>query len=208
MPTYAFKCITPEHPKDIPREFVKMVYHVPKKVITQYTCPECGGLGKRDLASEIPTQAVVGLTPISHSTTTPGSLSKEIGFAFGNFKKNPDGTEDRNHTAFRDTGELNKYMNGHNDLGAPVLNDKGEPMRRPDGSCIRQGAKLVKYSANKTPSKTGLERRRFVAPSAWTDESGVEGGSNIRSIGYGSDGREIKTSSLPKHHSPERKARG
>lgn len=207
MPMYCFKCITPEHPASEPREFVRMIAHVPKKVIQQANCPECGGLGKRDLAAEIPTQSLVGVQSISHASTGPGSVSKEIKFAFGEFKKNPDGSVDKNHTAFRDTGELNKFMNGNNDMGEPVLNDKGEPVRRQDGSFMRRGAKLVKYGANKTPSKTGIGPRRFVAESAWTDEQGAsDGRGGAPSIGF-RDGAPIKTSSLPRHRSPERGAK-
>lgn len=205
MPVYCFKCITPEHPSDQPREFVKSFHTMPKKIINQSNCPECGGLGKRDFSAEIPTQSLVGVQSISHSSTGPGSVSKEIEFAFGKFKKNPDGSVDHNSAAFRDTGELNKFMNGNNDMGEPVLNDKGEPLRRQDGSCVRRGAKLVKYNANKTPSRSSISERRFVAPSAWTDESGVaDGGNSAPSIGFSSDGRAIKTANLPRHRSPQR----
>lgn len=91
--------------------------------------------------------------------------------AFGRFEKNPDGSEDMNKPRFRDSGELNKYMNGQNELGDPVTNDKGEPVKRPDGTIIRRGAKLFKYSQGATPSKDGVSNKRGVPKGAkWVDQ--------------------------------------
>lgn len=173
MPTYCFHCASPDHPEGMDRDFVEMIHHIPKKgQISQYKC-QCGAVAKRDLSKEIPTQSVVGLTPISVSDSKH-SLGKELSFAFGRFKKNPDGTEDRNHAAFRDTAELDAYMNGKNDLGPPVLKDNGEPLRRPDGSIVRRGAKLFKYGPNATPSRSGVRKQRPNVPSAWTDEATID----------------------------------
>jgi len=207
---YCFKCVTPEHPADKPREFEAIVHHVPKKVINQYPCPECGGVGKRDMSKEIPTQAVVGLTPISTSTTVPGSMYHETKFAFGKRKVNPDGTMERNHAAFRDSGELSKFMNGHNDMGEPVLDDRGNPLRRKDGSIVRRGAKLVKLSGNATPSRNDVRRSRPPVPDAseaWVDEGSTKDVSvRDSSLGYREDGKEIRTQDLPRYHSPKRGA--
>jgi len=163
---YCFQCVASKHPEGQDRSFVQMVTHVSEKRIDQYPCPVCGGLGKRDLAKEIPTIRSVGMTPISNGT----ALGKELEFSFGRFKKNPDGTVNTNHAAFRDTGELSKYMNGNNDLGEPELNQRtGEPLRRKDGSVVRKGAKLFKYGKNATPRRSSVRRRNEV-PSAWIDE--------------------------------------
>lgn len=205
---YCFKCVTPEHPADKPREFEAIVHHVPKKIVNQYPCPECGGLGKRDLAKEIPTQSLVGVQSISTSTTVKGSIYDEIKFAFGRRKQNPDGSIDKNHAAFRDTGELNKFMNGQNDLGEPVLDERGNPMRRQDGSMVRRGAKLVKLNPNATPSRSDIRRSRPPVPDAsesWVGEDAIRDvGVKSSSLGYSSDGKEIKTADMPKYHSPQR----
>lgn len=202
---YCFTCVTPEHPEDKPRAFEAIVHHVPKKVITQFPCPECGGLGKRDLSKEIPTQALVGVQSISTSTTTPGSIYDETKFAFGRRKVNPDGTVEKNHTPFRDTGELNKYMNGQNQAGEPVLDDRGNPLRRQDGSIVRRGAKFVKLNPNATPSRTDVRRSRIPVPDAWCDEGATKDvGVSESSLGFREDGRQIRTSELPKYKSPQR----
>lgn len=176
MPTYCFQCIGSDHPADKPRGFTAFVFHVPKKIINRHPCPDCDGMGRRDMGAELPTQNVTGLTPVSLSTTVKGSFHHETEYAFGRFKRNPDGTEDRNHAAFRDSGEMNAYMNGRNDLGEPALNDKGEPRRRKDGSIVRKGAKLFKYGANATPSRSGMDKRRVDVPSAWVTEKDTEPG--------------------------------
>lgn len=198
MPTYAFKCGSDEH-GDAPREFVAMIHHMPKKIVTQWKCP-CGAIAQRDLASEIPTQAVVGVTSISHSTTVGGALSKELEFGFGRFKTNPDGSVEKNHRPFRDTGEMSKYMNGQNDLGTPVVKDNGQVMRRKDGSVVRNGAKLFKYGPNATPSRDGVRRQSIPVPDAWTTPGEDSRFNSVSgATGY------APISRAPVHHSPERK---
>lgn len=135
---------------------------MPKDVINQDQCsqPGCGAVAKRRFDKEIPTQSVIGLTPISHSTTGKGSLQRTIQKAFGEFKKNPDGSIDTNHSAFRDTGEFSKFMNGANELGKPKINQRtGEVLRRKDGSIIREGAKLIQYGKNDAPSHDRVRSR-------------------------------------------------
>lgn len=176
MPIYVFKCVSEDHPVERDRDFVQTIHHMPKKVIGQYPCPACGGLGKRDFESEIKSQSVIGLTPISKSTTTPGSFYNETKFAFGQDKVNPDGSVDKSQARFRDSGELKAYMNGQNDLGEPVLRDNGQPLRRKDGSIVRKGAKLFKYPKGATPSRSGMQRSRPAVPDAWTDEKGAADG--------------------------------
>ncbi len=155
---YVFTCPGREHRGD--RDFEQVFHTLPKNVINQYQCPQCGGVAKRRFDKEIPTQAVVGLTPISHSTTGKGSMQRTIERAFGAVKKNPDGSLDTNHSAFRDTGEFSKFMNGANDLGKPKINQRtGEPLRRKDGSIVREGAKLIQYGKNDAPSRNDVRRR-------------------------------------------------
>lgn len=167
---YCFHCGSPDHPEGVDRDFVQAIHHIPKKgAISQYNCV-CGAVAKRDLAKEIPSQSVIGATPISHSTTGKGSIAHEVEFMAGKFKTNPDGSIDKNHRPFRDTGELNAYMNGMNDLGPPVLDDNGNPKRRKDGSIIRTGAKLFKYPKGAQPSRSGVRKARPRVPNAWTDE--------------------------------------
>ena len=153
-----------------------MVHHVPEKSIDFHPCMTCGNRAKRDLATEFKSQGSIGMKAISHSSTAGGSAAKEVEFLAGKFKKNPDGTVDKNHRPFRDTGELDRFMNGQNDLGEPMLNEKGTPVRRKDGSIVRKGAKLFKYGKNATPSRRSV-RPRTTAPSAWTDEAGAKDGS-------------------------------
>ena len=90
----------------------------------------------------------------------------------GRFKHNPDGSVDKNHRPFRDTGEMNKFMAGNNDWGDPVVKDNGQPLRRKDGSIVRKGAKLFKYGANATPSRDGIRKQRTptLPNSGWVGE--------------------------------------
>jgi len=194
MPTYCFHCASADHPDGEPRDFEVAIHHVPTKVIQQYKC-RCGGLAKRDLAKEIPTIGQVGLTPIRPSDSKH-SIGNELQCAFGKFKVNPDGSQDTNHAPFRDTGELARYMDGGNDIGEPVIKDNGQPLRRPDGSIVRRGAKLFKYGPNATPSRDGIGRR-FTVPDAWTDVRGVKDASGV-----------VKTmQNLPVYRNPERRAK-
>ena len=168
---YSFNCVSRDHKNPKTKSFDTVVHGIPsEKVITQYPCPECGGIAKRAFDREIPTQSVVGITPVSHATTGKGSLFKETSMAFGRFEKNPDGSEDKNKPRFRDSGEVNKYLNGQNELGDPVTDDKGEPVKRPDGTIIRRGAKLFKYSAGAAPSRDGISNKRSIPKGAkWVD---------------------------------------
>jgi hypothetical protein len=182
---YCFHCISPDHPAEQSRNFDVTFHSVGDKVINQYKCPTCGATAKRDFSQEIPTQSVIGATPISHSTSTKGSLAKELEFVAGRFRRNPDGTIDKNHRPFRDTGEMNKFMNGQNDLGSPSLDDNGRVRRRKDGSIIRNGAKLFKYGPNSAPSRTDVRTARPRVPNAWTNEgagSGHRGSVNPRQL--------------------------
>lgn len=169
---YVFDCPGREHQGD--RIFQQIFHGMPKDVINQYQCPQkgCGAVAKRRFDKEIPTQAVVGLTPISHSTTGKGSLQRTVEKAFGGFKKNPDGSIDTNHAAFRDTGEFSKFMNGANDLGKPKINQRtGEPLRRKDGSIIREGAKLIQYGKNDAPSHDRIRQKpRRDKSVEWVDD--------------------------------------
>lgn len=168
---YSFNCVSRDHKNPKTKAFETVVHGVPpEKIITNYPCPECGGIAKRAFDREIPTQSVVGITPVSHSTTGKGSLFNESHKAFGRFQRNPDGSEDKNLPRFRDSGEMNKYLNGQNELGDPVTNDKGEPVKRPDGTVIRRGAKLFKYSAGATPSRSDNPKPKPMPKGArWVD---------------------------------------
>lgn len=160
MPMYEFTCPGREHQGD--RDFQKVFHTVPKNVIDKCECIQegCGAVARRRFDKEIPTQAIVGMTPISHASTIPGSPAHTTEMAFGKFKTNPDGTVDKNHRPFDTTGDLDRFMNGANDLGKPKIDQRtGQPLRRSDGSIIRDGAKLVKYGANSTPSRTDARKR-------------------------------------------------
>lgn len=191
MPSYTFRCEAKRHDpiRHGDRDFELFLHIRGDKNVDQHEC-QCGGLAKRNLAVDLRSINTLGMTPI-HPTDSKNHIGKELEFAFGKFKRNPDGTEDHNHAPFRDTGELSKYMNGQNDLGEPVLDDNGKPRRRADGSMIRQGAKLIKYGANRTPSKTGLERKRHNVPSAWVDEKAASqaNGLNRAAVGRPSEYR-------------------
>ncbi len=192
---YVFKCPNPAHKKK--NSFEVAIHHMPKKVVMQHPCslPDCDWTAKRDFSQEIPTQAVIGATPISHSTSVKGSLAKEMEFVAGRFKRNPDGTVDKNHRPFRDTGEMNKFMNGQNQLGQPSIDQRtGKPRRRRDGSIIREGAKLFKYGNNAAPSRSDVRKGRREYPNAWTTESQVSDG----------HGAIPDMANRPRHHSPRR----
>lgn len=176
MPRYGFSCESKVHTDaNGPRKFEQFINHGSNKRIDQYPC-QCGAVAKRDFAADIQTIGTVGITPISPGDSRAHhGLAKELEFAFGAHKVNPDGSVDRNHAPFRDTGELHKYLNGGNDLGEPVLGDDGKPMRRKDGSFVRKGAKLFKYGKNASPSQTGVRTSRPRVPYAWCDESETTG---------------------------------
>lgn len=194
MPTYSFVCKSPDHPEGMEHNFIRVINHREGKRIDQCQC-DCGATAKRDLVADLASVNMVGATPISHSSTVGGAVAKEIEFVAGQFKKNPDGSVDRNHRPFRDTGELNQFMNGRNDLGKPKIGDDGKPIRRRDGSIVRDGAKLFKYGKNSTPSRDGI-RRGPRMPSAWTDEKGVKDGNGVSSAFQG----------VPVHRNPTRRA--
>ena len=162
---YTFICKSPDHPADKDRSFVVTIHHLPTKRIDNYPCVVCGRNARRDLMGDLASVNLVGSTPISNSTTIKGSYANTTEFAFGRHKTNPDGSADTNHRPFRDSGELNKFMNGGNQLGKPVLNDKGEPVRRKDGSIVRRGVKLFQYGANATPTHSAPRRRDVNYPS-------------------------------------------
>lgn len=154
---YVFDCPGREHEGD--RRFEKFFHGIPNGPVIDKTECSCGAVAKRRFDVEMKTQSIIGMTPVSNSTTTPGSVSKELEFAFGKVKVNPDGTVDPNHRPFRDTGELDKFLNGKNEMGKPKLSQSnGKPLMRKDGSYVREGAKLIKYGPNDTPSKTDVRR--------------------------------------------------
>lgn len=155
MPAYCFRC--PNCKEDgKPMTFTLFLSTVPKKVKQDAECTGCGGRAARAFDLEIPTQAVTGLTPISKSTTVPGSMYNDVKFAFGEHHK-----EDPNQAPFRDSGELKAFLNGKNEFGKPKIDQRtGQPLRRPDGSVIREGAKLIKYDRNATPSRDDVRRKR------------------------------------------------
>lgn len=154
MPQYIFRCPTCKEGEN-PLTFSLFLSTVPKKVKKDAECSECGGRAARAFDLEIPTQSVVGLTPISKSTTGPGSLYNDVKFAFG-----ANNSKDPNQAPFRDSGELNAFLNGANDFGAPKIDQRtGKPLKRADGSTIREGAKLIKYDRNATPSRDDVRRK-------------------------------------------------
>lgn len=155
MPAYVFRCPTCKEDGN-PLTFTVFRSSVPVKVVKDAECSQCGGRAARAFDLEIPTQSVVGLTPISKSTTVPGSLYNDVKFAFGANHK-----DDPNQAPFRDSGELNAFLNGNNDFGRPKIDQRtGKPLKRPDGSTIREGAKLIKYDRNATPSRDDVRRKK------------------------------------------------
>lgn len=179
MPSYTFVCKAKDHLNEHTRQFVQVIYHRDGKRIDQTSCPTCGAVSKRDLVADLGTVNINGLTPLTPSDSR-FAPSKETEFAFGKFKVDKTGKENFAHSPFRDTGELEKFMNGNNDLGEPELNQStGQPLRRKDGSVVRQGAKLFKYGKNATPSRDGLRKPFADVPNAWVDEkrtAGARGG--------------------------------
>lgn len=162
MPQYIFRCPSCKDENGDPSVITIFKTTVPKDVIRETTCSDCGGKAPRAFDLEIPSQAVIGLTPISKSTTVPGSLYNTVKHAFGAHDEN-----DPNQAPFRDSGELEKFLNGNNDLGKPSIDQRtGKVRRRPDGSVIRNGAKLIKYDRNATPSKDNYVRQRGPSKSA------------------------------------------
>lgn len=181
-----------------------------EKRIDQHKC-ECGSVAKRD-PKDYETIAPVGITSISHATAGKGSVAKTGEFAFGRFKRNPDGTVDKNHRPFRDTGEMERYMQGANDLGTPKIDDDGNVIRRKDGSVVRNGAKLVQYSPNRTPSRHDVKKARFRPPPNIVTGSGWVGDGEARqAVGSksGMSQSEMKQAEIPSHKwtSPKRRAR-
>ena len=156
---YSFSCPGKSHEGD--RDFDRIVHGAPpQKVVSSVKCPKCGAKAARRLDREIPTQAVVGITPISHATTVKGSMAHTTEVAFGKFQENPDGSVDPNHRPFGDSGDLNRFMNGANNLGKPKMGIDGKPMRKKDGSIIREGRKLIKFSPGDTPSRDGVRKSK------------------------------------------------
>lgn len=192
MPSFTFNCVSKRHEDEETRQFVQVIHLVKEKRVDQIQCPECGGLAKRDLVADLKTINTVGSTPISHASSVPGTLSHAAKFAFGQFKQNPDGSVDRNHTRFSTSGELERYVNGANDLGPPKIGPNGQPMRRPDGSMIRTGAKLVKYDRHRRPPTN--KKPRVNVPPAWVGGNDVDEAGSMRPIRI----------SAPHYTSPER----
>lgn len=169
MPQYMFRCGNckdPETGKNL--EITVFLSTVPKKVKQDTECSECGGRAARAFDLEIPTQSVVGVTPISLSTTTPGSVYHTVKHAFGERSE-----ADPSKAPFRDTGELGKFLGGANDFGPPSIDQRtGKPRRRPDGSVIRTGAKIIQYDRNATPSRDDVRRKPVARSARWRGGEG------------------------------------
>ena len=158
MPCYVFTCPGLDHKGE--RTFEKFTHAYPDLVVDKTEC-ECGAVAKRRFDKEIPTQAVIGLTQISHATTTKGSVAADLSFAFGDVKTNPDGTKDPNQRPFTSTGELDKFLKGGNNLGKPKISQtNGKPLMKKDGTYIREGAEIVKLGPGAAPSKTDVRRSK------------------------------------------------
>jgi hypothetical protein len=167
MPQYMFRCPTCKE-GDQPLTFAVFLSSVPAKVKKDSECAECGGRAPRAFDLEIPTQSVVGLTPISKATTGPGSMYDTVKYAFG-----ANDSKDPNQAPFRDSGELNAFLNGANDLGKPKIDQRtGLPLKRPDGSVIREGAKLIKYDRNATPSRDDVRKKPAARSARWRGGEG------------------------------------
>ena len=165
MPVYVFKCIGPEHKDESSRVF-ECFFHFRKDKpinVTQSQCPECGFPSPRSIANE--GFVTPGLQPITKGyLDAKDSIQHEIKFAFGESKRNPDGSVDDGKMPFASTGEYDKYLKGNNKLGPPVCDDNGQPIRQKDGTFMRTGEKLFKYSGNASPSKSTGSRAPMSAP--------------------------------------------
>lgn len=158
MACYVFDCPGREHEGE--RVFEKFIHAIPKVVITQIDCPQCGAVAKRRIDKEIPTQALIGQTQISHASTVKGTVANDIKFAFGEVKQNDDGSVDPNHRPFTTTGEMEKFMKGQNNLGPRVLDDNGQPRKDSKGNYIHAGAKLIKLGPNDGPSRSDVRKSK------------------------------------------------
>jgi hypothetical protein len=166
---------------------VKIYHGYPSSAVLKTACEKCKKAAKRDFTTEIKSQSIVGQTPIRPSTSK-FSVGRETEFGFGRFKKNPDGTTDKNHSPFGNTSELDKFMNGHNDLGPPVVDNNGEPLRVGGKNKVtgavdphvgrikeRRGAKLFKYGKNDSPPSPPPPLKRIGGGAEWVGNDGAEG---------------------------------
>jgi hypothetical protein len=155
---------------------------------------------------------VIGVRPVSDSTTGNGSLKHEAQFAFGNRQ---------GKVPFKDSGEYDRFLNGKNELGPPVLDDNGNRVRKSDGSILHGGEKFVRMGKNHTPKPLmrpgGGAVSRANVPDAWIDSKdlGVSSSAgrdfnpmnsfrNVPAFTTGYGGRSIPA---PFHRSPIRKAK-
>jgi hypothetical protein len=181
MPTYCFAC------EDCSHKFVKIFHGYPSSAVLKTACEKCKKPAKRDFTPEIKSQSIVGQTPIRPSTSK-FSVGRETEFGFGRFKRNPDGSVDKNHSPFGNTAELDRFMNGANDLGGPVIDDNGEALRvgarnpktgevRHDLGRIkeRRGAKLFKYGKNDSPPSPPPPLKRIGGGAEWVGADAAEG---------------------------------
>ncbi len=209
MPQYCFRCESPDHRDASTRDFDRFVFMSKEDLkagrdCNRYACPECGGTAKRNLAGEIPSQSVIGVKPVSDSTTGPGSLKHEAQFAFGNGK---------GEVPFKDSGEYDKFLNGKNELGPPALDDNGNRLRKPDGSIVHTGEKFVKLGKNVTPKPFmrpgGGAVPRANVPDAWIDSKDLGVSSPAgRDFNPQNSARNIPAfRGVPFHRSPIRKAK-
>ena len=172
MPVYVFKCISPEHKDEATRVFEGFFHFRKGKEIrvTQFQCPECGFPSPRSIANE--GFATPGLQPIEKGyLDAKDSIQHEIKFAFGQDKRNPDGTVDTGKMPFANTGEMDKYLKGNNKLGPPVCDDNGQPIRQKDGTFMRTGEKLFKYSGNASPSKAYANPSKAPPGGSWVGDT-------------------------------------
>ena len=181
---YCFRCPDSDHDalRHGPVDFEKSFSGIPKGIVQQVACA-CGAIAKRDFSREIPTQNTIGSTPIAVSDSKH-SIGGQIKFAFGRFRKNPDGSVDKNHAAFDSTGDLEKFMNGANDLGPPVLDNDGNAIRERirdkkgnvhEGRVTqRRGAKLIKYGRNDGPPRNKPLRRTNAEKVNWGGNYGQD----------------------------------
>ena len=181
MPTYCFACPECKH------EFVKIFHGYPSSAVLQTSCEKCKKPAKRNFETEIKSQNVVGLTPIRPSDSK-FSVGRETQYAFGKFKERPDGKVDKNHSPFGNTAELDKFMNGANNLGPPVIGDDGNPIRTgtvnpktgqrdmTQGRIKqRKGAKLFKYDKNYEPPRFGPPiSKSHLGGAEWSADEGKD----------------------------------